>query len=138
DAKAAHQSLPQDQQGDAEQHRHEDAPRPAAAEGAGRHLHVHRPGRQPEHQAKDQRDGTAHARTPIRRFASRSTSPTARIRIPASMALAKSAAQVISGSPYWLPRSILAPKPSTAPVGSSPTMVPTSAAATATFSEAKK
>lgn len=58
--------------------------------------------------------------------------------MPARIAAAKSAAHMISGSPNWLPISIRAPRPSIAPEGNSPTMVPTSAAATATFSEAKK
>ena len=37
-----------------------------------------------------------------------------------------------------MPASILAPKPAIAPEGSSPTMAPTSEAATPTFNEAKR
>ncbi len=54
------------------------------------------------------------------------------------MAAANSADHMSSGLPNCDPISIRAPRPSTAPVGNSPTMVPTSAAAMATFSAAKK
>jgi len=55
-------------------------------------------------------------------------------KMPARMAAANRADQIAKGVPNWSPIRIRAPKPLMAPVGSSPTMVPTNAAAIPTLS----